>query len=157
MSRRVRSLLAVPALATTATLLLAGCGESADGEREDRRGKSAATGPSTASPTPSTKPASLEELADAVGCAKPEVAGKTLDYRQGLCETDEAQYILLTFDTAQGQREWLKVSQMYGGVYLVGNRWVLSADPHSAMEAAREKLGGTIEETGAYDASPSAA
>lgn len=46
---------------------------------------------------------------------------------------------------------------MYGGVYLVGNRWVLSAEPRSAMEAAREKLGGTIEETGAYDASPSAA
>ena len=156
MSRRVRSLLAVPALATSATLLLAGCAESTDSEPEDRSRKSTATGPS-ASPTPSAEPASLDELADAVGCAKPEVAGKTLDYRQGLCETDEAQYILLTFDTAQGQREWLKVSQMYGGVYLVGNRWVLSAEPRSAMEAAREKLGGTIEETGAYDASPSAA
>ena len=46
---------------------------------------------------------------------------------------------------------------MYGGVYLAGNRWVLSASPRSAMEAARDKLGGTIEEAGAYGASPSAA
>lgn len=64
--------------------------------------------------------------------------------------------MLLTFDTATGQRDWL-VSQMYGGVYLVGNRWVLSASPRSAMEAARAKLGGMIEEAGAYGASPSAA
>ncbi|QUW85626.1 hypothetical protein SMIR_42035 (plasmid) [Streptomyces mirabilis] len=46
---------------------------------------------------------------------------------------------------------------MYSGVYLVGNRWVLSASPRSAMEAARDKLGGTIEEAGAYGTSPSAA
>ncbi|WP_405922707.1 hypothetical protein [Streptomyces sp. NBC_00035] len=161
MSRRhLRSLLGVPALATAATLALAGCdGSPAEEESEPKRTSAtsgASAGPS-ASPAPSARPASLEELAEAVGCGKLEEPGKLLDYRQGMCEAAGSEYVLLTFETAAGQREWLQVSQMYGGVYLVGNRWALSATPRSAMEAARDKLGGTIEETDAYGQSPSAA
>ncbi|WP_433453555.1 hypothetical protein ACQPXS_35550 [Streptomyces sp. CA-142005] len=166
MSRHVRSRPTVPALVTAATLLLGGCsGSSADSavEESERKSKSTTTEPGGpqagpgASAAPSAKPATLEELAEAVGCKKAEEAGKAKDYRQGVCETAGAQYLLLTFDTLTGQREWLGISQMYGGVYLVGNRWVLSASPRSAMEAARDKLGGTIEENSAYGASPSAA
>ncbi|WP_405880665.1 hypothetical protein OG762_20010 [Streptomyces sp. NBC_01136] len=123
LSPRVRSLVTAPALAATVTLLLTGCSDASADEREERERKSATTGPSTtpvgpsASPASSAKPASLEQLAEAVGCAEPEVAGKALDYRQGVCKTAKAEYVLFTFDTASGQRDWLKVSQMYGGVY----------------------------------------
>ncbi|NGO14558.1 hypothetical protein G5C60_44945 [Streptomyces sp. HC44] len=158
--RRARRILAAFALAATATLLVAGCSDSSAAEDRDKgKRESAASaqpaGPRT-SPEPSAEPATLEELAKAVGCTKPKEAGKTLDYRQGVCEADGADYVLLTFDTARGQRDWLDVSQLYGGVYLVGNRWALSASPRSAMESARDRLGGTIEDSKAYDASPSA-
>jgi len=121
------------------------------------RGRHAFRGPDGHRPEASAKPATLEELADSVGCAKAEEAGKTLGYRQGVCESGGSEYVLLTFDTDEGQRDWLDVSQMYGGIYLVGDRWALSASPRSAMEAARDKLGGTIEESSAYGVSPSAA
>ncbi|WP_030678629.1 hypothetical protein [Streptomyces cellulosae] len=145
MHRPLRRLLSAPALMTAAALLLAGCSGAATEERADRK-----------ETAPSAKPMTLEQLAAAVHCGKPKVPGKTLDYRQGVCKAGTAEYVLLTFDTARGQREWLDVSQMYGGVYLVGNRWVLSATPRSAMEAARAKLGGTIEEGLSSGASPSA-
>lgn len=160
MNRRVHSLLAVPALTTAAALLFAGCSGSSDKESAGSTpaavSSTKAAGP-VAGSAASAKPATLEELADTVGCAKAEEGGKTLDYRQGVCKTADAEYVLLTFDTAKGQRDWLDISQMYGGVYLVGNRWALSASPRSAMEAARDKLGGTIEESAGYGASPSGA
>ncbi|MFI6338807.1 hypothetical protein [Streptomyces sp. NPDC050535] len=158
MPRPTRRLLVTTGLAASATLLIAGCSDSSaekqdTGERVSTANAQSA-GPRT-SPAPSAEPATLEELAKAVGCTKPKEAGKTLDFRQGTCEADGAEYVLLTFDTPQGQRDWLDVSQMYGGVYLVGNRWALSANPRSAMEAARDGLGGTIEEPDANGASPS--
>ncbi|MDH6629673.1 hypothetical protein M2271_007511 [Streptomyces sp. LBL] len=145
MHRPLRRLLSGPALMTAAALLLAGCAGASTEERVDHK-----------QTVPSAKPMTLEKLAAAVDCGKPKVPGKTLDYRQGMCKSGSAEYVLLTFDTAKGQREWLDVAQMYGGVYLVGSRWVLSATPRSAMEAARAKLGGTIEEGRSSGASPSA-
>ncbi|MFJ4831852.1 hypothetical protein ACIP79_18340 [Streptomyces sp. NPDC088747] len=153
MPRRTRRLLVTPALAAAATLLIAGCSDSSTDSQDKGQPPSATNaGPS---PAPSAEPATLEELAKAVGCTKPKEAGKTLDFRQGTCKAAGADYVLLTFDTSKGQREWLDISQMYGGVYLVGNRWALSANPRSAMDTARERLGGAIEEADGYGASPS--
>ncbi|MFF4658070.1 hypothetical protein [Streptomyces sp. NPDC001381] len=149
MSRPVRRLLGVPVCAAAAALLLAGCGGGSGGGDEERAAASK-------SAAPSARPMTLEALGKAVGCeTAPKEAGKTLDFRQGVCASADADYVLLTFDTAQGQREWLDTAQMYGGVYLVGNRWVLSADPRTAMDRARTELGGTIEES-PYGTSPSA-
>lgn len=114
---------------------------------------SAGPGPDEAAEPP--KPASMEKLAEVVGC-EPEERGRTLDYRQGVCRTDSGQYVMLTFDTDKGQEDWLTYAQAYGGIYLVGKRWVLSAEPRAAMEEVRAELGGTIEETGAFGASPGA-
>ncbi|MER5432140.1 hypothetical protein [Streptomyces sp. NPDC002588] len=151
MYRPVRRLLGAPVYVAAAALLLAGCGGGDDDAKPAAATKSAA---------PSARPMTLEALGKAVGCTtKPKEAGKTLDYRQGLCDSADAKYVLVTFDTADGQSGWLDTAQMYGGVYLVGNRWVLSADPRSAMEKARAELGGTIEdssENGLNNASPSA-
>ncbi|KUN79229.1 hypothetical protein [Streptomyces griseoruber] len=152
MHRHVRRLLGVPVCALTAALLLAGCGGSGDGgEERTAASKSAA---------PTARPMTLEALGKAVGCTTaPKEAGKTLDFRQGVCGSADAEYVLLTFDTTEGQRGWLDTAQMYGGVYLVGNRWVLSADPRSEMEKLRKELGGTVEDAsanGLNGASPSA-
>ncbi|WP_133910768.1 hypothetical protein [Streptomyces sp. NBC_00582] len=153
MRRPVRRLLGVPVCALTAALLLAGCGGgSGDGDEERTAASKSAA--------PSARPMTLEALGKAVDCTTaPKEAGKTLDFRQGVCKSADAEYVLLTFDTAEGQRGWLDTAQMYGGVYLVGNRWVLSADPRAAMEKARAELGGTIEDAranGLNGASPSA-
>ncbi|MFJ8108820.1 hypothetical protein [Streptomyces sp. NPDC096132] len=149
MYRPVRRLLGVPVCAVAAALLLAGCGGGGGGGDEERAAASK-------SAVPSARPMTLEALGKAVGCeTAPKEGGKTLDFRQGVCKSADGDYVLLTFDTAEGQRGWLDTAQMYGGVYLVGNRWVLSADPRSAMEKARAELGGTIEES-PYGASPSA-
>ncbi|MFI7499032.1 hypothetical protein ACIBVL_11065 [Streptomyces sp. NPDC049687] len=151
MYRPVRRLLGAPVCVAAAALLLAGCGGGGDDAKPTAATKSAA---------PSARPMTLEALGKAVGCeTAPKEAGKTLDYRQGLCDSADAEYVLVTFDTTEGQRAWLDTAQMYGGVYLVGNRWVLSADPRSAMEKARTELGGTIEESaqnGLNGASPEA-
>ncbi|MFD0447757.1 hypothetical protein ACFQ10_44025 [Streptomyces indonesiensis] len=72
------------------------------------------------------------------------------DYRQAVCKNSRGKFLFLDFATAKNQRDWLETAQMYGGVYLVGNRWVLSSSPRKNMEEFREKFGGTIEEGTSY-------
>ncbi|MEU1518018.1 hypothetical protein ABZ490_38740 [Streptomyces sp. NPDC005811] len=149
MHRHVRRPLGVPVAALTAAALLAGCGGGSGDGGEERTA-------ATKSAAPTARPMTLEALGKAVGCTTaPQEAGKTLDFRQGVCKSADAQFVLLTFDTTEGQRGWLDTAMIYGGVYLVGNRWVLSADPRTEMEKLRGELGGKIEES-PYGASPSA-
>ena len=60
---------------------------------------------------------------------------------------------MLAFATGKGQRDWLEYAQMYGGSYLVGERWIIAARPKEALTAARARLGGSIQETGTWGAS----
>ncbi|WP_328967490.1 hypothetical protein [Streptomyces sp. NBC_00239] len=92
-------------------------------------------------------------MASAVGCTA-EITLKAADYRQATCKTAQADYVFVDFDTAEGQRAWLDYAQLYGGVYLVGDRWALSAKSKEYMESLRATLGGTVEERGAFGASP---
>ncbi|MDJ0340960.1 hypothetical protein QMK19_08980 [Streptomyces sp. H10-C2] len=55
---------------------------------------------------------------------------------------------MLTFAADTGQKSWLTEAQMYGGIYLVGKRWVVTAQSQEALQGLRAVLGGTIE-TGA--------
>jgi hypothetical protein len=121
--------LRVPALALSSALLVAGCGGD------------------TAS-----QPATVEQLAAAAGCA-PKITMEVDDYRQGQCKTPQGQFVFLSFATDEGKRKWLDYSQMFGAIYLVGNRWVLSSKPREAMEPLREKLGGNIEDPASMDTS----
>ncbi|MFF2848847.1 hypothetical protein ACFVT5_21335 [Streptomyces sp. NPDC058001] len=136
--------------AVAAVLTLASCGSGpGSGEAKGRPGSA------SASPrVPQARPAQVEELALAMGCTA-HITTDVDDYRQGVCKTGKAKYVFLSFVSDQGKRDWLDTAQMYGGVYLVGNRWVLSAEPRQYMTAARSELGGTIEETGAFGSSPS--
>ncbi|MCG0289792.1 hypothetical protein, partial [Streptomyces sp. PSAA01] len=103
----------------------------------------------SASASPAPKAARVERLASAAGCT-PQFTTKVDDYRQAVCKTAKGKFVFLDFVTAKGQRDWLETAQMYGGVYLVGNRWVLSSSPRKNMETLREEFGGTIEEETSY-------
>ncbi|MCC3650578.1 hypothetical protein LIX60_03505 [Streptomyces sp. S07_1.15] len=138
--------LAASVLTLTVMVLVGGCGgtgASAGGQD---------SGTPSARP-PAARPASVEELASAVDCTA-DITTDVDDYRQGICTASKARYVFVSFTTAKGQRDWLEYAQMYGGVYLVGNRWVVAADPKKYLDRAREKLGGTIEKTAAFGADP---
>ncbi|AEM83287.1 hypothetical protein [Streptomyces violaceusniger] len=134
------------AAAVGALLTVAGCG-GGDGKPDAK----AETGGNAARPSasPAPKAARVEQLASAAGC-EPEFTTKVDDYRQAVCKTAKGKFVFLDFVTAKGRRDWLETAQMYGGVYLVGNRWVLSSSPRKNMERLRDEFGGTIEEETSY-------
>lgn len=107
-------------------------------------------------PSASSKPAhawTVQQLAAAMGCqAAPTVEGA--DFRQATCTAAGAQFVLLDFDTAKGQRDWLDYAKPYGGVYLVGDRWVLSGESKEYLQTLQATLGGTIEEDSTHGSVP---
>jgi hypothetical protein len=106
------------------------------------------TTPPSTSPSLSVpaKPYTVEELAATVGCT-PEFQGKTLDFRQAVCKSPTEDYVLLDFATAEGMRAWLDTAMLYGGMYLVGERWLLSSRTKETMQTLSTTLGGVIEES----------
>lgn len=116
--------LLVPALALA---LLSGCGAN-DDEAPDE---------------PRTATGSLEQLAEKAEC-DPNVQTDAEELRQANCKTGYGRYILTTFATDRGLREWINEANDYGGSYLVGRKWVASGDA-KVVESLRGKLGGTVE------------
>lgn len=92
-----------------------------------------------------TKPYTVEELAAAVGCA-PQFQGRAADFRQANCEADGEDYVLLDFVTDKGQQDWFEYAVLYGGSYLVGERWILSSSSEDRMVKLQDELGGRIEQ-----------
>ncbi|MFI7127869.1 hypothetical protein ACIBQ1_19375 [Nonomuraea sp. NPDC050153] len=86
---------------------------------------------------------SAEELAAKVGC-KPAMRTKAAELREGVCRTADGNYVVTSFTTEQGRRDWLDYAQMYGGSHLVGRRWVVSAAP-AVLETLRKTLGGELQ------------
>ncbi|MEU5524136.1 hypothetical protein ACIQCD_00735 [Streptomyces sp. NPDC093250] len=121
-----------PMLALTgavAALALAGCGS---GGHDD------------ADHVPPTATGSLEHLAAEVNC-KPNMQTDADTIRQALCKKGGEKYVLATFATDRGQREWLNTAKDYGGYYLVGRKWVAVGE-EKTVTALRNTLGGTMEE-----------
>lgn len=99
-------------------------------------------------------PVALERIGEAVGCT-PQLQTDVKELRQGACTTARGAYVMLTFTSEAGQKSWLEEAEPYGGSYLIGERWVVEADPE-ALAPVREKLGGRVEE-GAHHGGHSAA
>ncbi|SBT92854.1 hypothetical protein GA0115233_105236 [Streptomyces sp. DI166] len=118
-----------PMLAAVAVLVLAGCG-SGGGDESD---------------VPKTASGSLEQLAAEVKCA-PDIQIDADDVRQAICKGGGHKFILATFATDRGQREWINSAKDYGGHYLVGRKWVAVGDETDTLASLREKLGGDLEE-----------
>src|SRR4051812_18134008 len=120
-----------------ALLLLTGC--SADGKQNT------ADGAGTDRPSaPPTATGTLEQLAEKAGC-DPNVQTDAQELRQANCKTPTGRYVLTTFATDRGQREWINEAKDYGGSYLVGRRWVAVGD-NTTVSALRGTLGGDIEQ-----------
>jgi hypothetical protein len=93
---------------------------------------------------PPTATGSLERLASRAGC-DPDVQTDADEIRQAICRNGDGKFVLATFATDRGQREWLDEAQDYGGHYLVGRKWVAVGDM-DVVTALRGTLGGTMEE-----------
>ncbi|SHI55441.1 hypothetical protein [Streptomyces sp. 3214.6] len=118
------------------------------GGEDDASAKSTPAPPAvTAAPAAGVvAPAKVEVIAGLTGCtAKIRIEADEL--RQGVCHTAEADYLITTFPEEQHKETWLESASIYGGKYLVGSRWVVSAQP-KLLEQFRPKLGGTIQQLG---------
>ncbi|MFE5674951.1 hypothetical protein ACFQ7B_29915 [Streptomyces erythrochromogenes] len=136
---RIRPSLAAVAAACVTVLLCGGCA-----------GHAATPVAAEAAATPGT---SIEQIATTIGCT-PEVSVEADELRQGGCETGQGAYRMATFAAQKGLRAWLDEARAYGGVYLVGDRWVVTTQSADALNALRERLGGSVE-TGTSHGAPS--
>ncbi|WUL62614.1 hypothetical protein OHS16_23100 [Streptomyces sp. NBC_00344] len=118
-------------MAVAALGLLAGCSTSHPHQSDD------------APPEPRTATGSLEQLASKARC-KPEIQTDASELRQANCTTTQGRYVLVTFATDRGQREWINSAKDYGGTYLLGRKWVAVGDT-TVVAALRGRLGGTVE------------
>ncbi|MER6983104.1 hypothetical protein ABT317_40645, partial [Streptomyces carpinensis] len=86
---------------------------------------------------------SLESLAAAVKC-RPDIQTDADTIRQAICTNSAGRFVLATFSTDRGQREWINEAKDYGGFYLVGRKWVAVGDD-GVVTALRGTLGGDVE------------
>ncbi|WP_328365950.1 hypothetical protein OG828_35335 [Streptomyces sp. NBC_00457] len=123
--RLTRPMLAL--VGAAAALALTGCGSGDD-----------------QAAVPETATGSLEQLAAEAKC-KPDLQTDADELRQAICKTGKEKYVLATFATDRGQREWLNGAKDYGGYYLVGRKWV-AVGQEKTVTTLQSKLGGTMEE-----------
>ncbi|GGU18990.1 lipoprotein [Streptomyces lavendofoliae] len=97
---------------------------------------------------PETATGTLEELAAKVAC-DPNIQTDAEEIRQANCRTKEGAYVLATFATDRGQREWINEANDYGGAYLVGRKWVAVGE-EKVVTALRDRLGGEVEAGSAH-------
>ncbi|MGW6984586.1 hypothetical protein ACWGE1_34910 [Streptomyces sp. NPDC054932] len=145
-TRRIRPSLPAVAAACAAALLCVGCTAQAQADHTPAgASRTAAEADGTAAPTaPAAPGTSLEQIATAIGCTA-EVNVEAEELRQGGCEAGQVVYRMITFTAEPGLRAWLTEARMYGGTYLVGDRWVVTAQKEEALNTLRGKLGGSLE------------
>ncbi|MBC9726066.1 hypothetical protein [Streptomyces sp. TRM68367] len=117
----------LPLAGAAAVLALAGCGSGGKGEAA----------------VPETATGSLEHLAAEAKC-RPDMQTDADTIRQAICKYGKEKYILATFSTDRGQREWINTAKDYGGYYLVGRKWV-AVGHQDVVGDLRGTLGGTLE------------
>ncbi|MDX3243782.1 hypothetical protein [Streptomyces sp. ME18-1-4] len=118
------------AAAAAAALLLTGCATGGSGKAE--------------ASIPKVATGSLEQLAADVKCA-PDMQTDADEIRQAICKNADGKFVLATFATDRGLREWINTAKDYGGHYLVGRKWVAVGEDDT-VAALRTTLGGDIEE-----------
>lgn len=135
-------------LAAALAAVTAGCGPGSSGD--DARGGHGGTGghdevPVSVLPSKPSKPMTVQQLAAGLGC-KPHLGGKFSDYRLGSCEYKGKKIVLTDFDTDEGQSIFLSNSKDYGGVYLVGVRWIVTGNSLAEISPLQDMFGGKIEQ-----------
>ncbi|WP_320774998.1 hypothetical protein [Streptomyces sp. CRN 30] len=92
-------------------------------------------------------PARIEVIASLTGC-EAEIRVEADELREGVCRTAEGDYLITTFPAEEYKLTWLDTASVYGGRYLVGPRWAITAKPE-LLEGLRKKVGGTVRDLGA--------
>ncbi|MFE2478209.1 hypothetical protein [Streptomyces sp. NPDC059389] len=145
--RTAASASASAAAALLATLLCGGCAARV------AAGPQAPPDPSSsAAQDPAARPAPLQTIADALGCT-PETTVDAEELREGACGSGQEGFRMATFTSEQGRQTWLTEAQMYGGTYLVGPTWVITAASAEALAGAHTRLGGTIQTVSGHGSS----
>ncbi|MEV6505816.1 hypothetical protein AB0M61_06760 [Streptomyces sp. NPDC051642] len=125
--------------------LAVACGGGESDDAADRKRASAARTAVTAAPEAGVvAPAKVEVIAGLTGCTA-EIRVEAEELREGLCRTKQGEYRITTFPEERFKVTWLDSAAIYGGKYLVGTRWVVSAVPE-LLEGFRSRLGGTVQE-----------
>jgi len=145
--RSSRRAVALAALLTAAVLPLATACTS------DSAKKASSSASESAVPAPVAAvvaPAKVEVIAQITGC-KVKIRTDAKELREGVCHTADGDYLITTFPEEKYKLTWLDSAAIYGGKYLVGTKWVISAPP-KLQELLRAKVGGTIEDLSDHDA-----
>lgn len=129
-------------IALLASLLCGGCGGTGSTE-------SAGSGGGAASASPAPAPEPLDRIGAALGCT-PEVTVDAQEVREGACTVGAEAFRLATFSTTEGRGAWLAESRQYGGTYLVGDRWIVTAPSPASLAPAQTLLGGTLDSAPAH-------
>lgn len=134
---------AAPAAALVVLPLVTACG-GGDDDKRAARGRSATPSGSAAPAAGVVAPAKVEVIAGLTGC-KVKIRTEADELREGVCRTEKGDYLITTFPEERLKETWLESASVYGGRYLVGMRWVVSAEPEM-LEPLRAELGGTVRE-----------
>ncbi|CBG71502.1 MULTISPECIES: hypothetical protein [Streptomyces] len=87
-------------------------------------------------------PAKVEVIAELTGC-EVKIRTEAEELREGVCQTSAGDYLITTFPKEKLKEVWLESASMYGGKYLVGPQWAISAKP-PVLKKLKAKVGGTI-------------
>ena len=136
----VRKLTRGAALAVTLAVLplTAACGGGGDDDKAADR----STGDESSPVAAVVAPAKVEVIASLTGC-KVKIRTEAEELREGVCRTAEGDYLITTFPKEELKEVWLESAAIYGGKYLVGPRWAISAKP-AVLDLLKAKVGGTI-------------
>ncbi|MCX5337491.1 MULTISPECIES: hypothetical protein [unclassified Streptomyces] len=142
MSQRARSPLTARLLLAgglTLLTLVTGCGAGSD------ESKVSSSTEVTAAPSAGVvAPAKVEVIAGLVGC-KVKIRTDADELREGVCHGKDGDFLITTFPEERFKLTWLDAASIYGGKYLVGTRWVVSA-PEALLKKFRPELGGNIQQ-----------
>jgi hypothetical protein len=142
-SQRARSPLTARLLLAGGLALLTlttGCG--AGGSDESKVSSSTKV---TAAPSAGVvAPAKVEVIAGLIGC-KVKIRTDADELREGVCHGKDGDFLITTFPEERFKLTWLDAASIYGGKYLVGTRWVVSA-PEALLKKFRPELGGNIQQ-----------
>ncbi|CAL9285130.1 hypothetical protein ABZ568_42450 [Streptomyces olindensis] len=133
-TRRPRAVAAAGVLA--ALVLVTACGGGDDDKAAAKPSRAAAPAAGVVAP------AKVEVIAGLAGCTA-KIRTEADELREGVCHTAKGDFLITTFPEERLKETWLESARVYGGTYLVGMRWVVSAKPEM-LEPLRAKLGGTI-------------
>ncbi|WP_218617678.1 hypothetical protein [Cryptosporangium aurantiacum] len=102
--------------------------------------------PTAAASSPSPPPVAtgtVEQLAARLGC-QPQIRTEAAELRQGVCRAATGEFTVTTFPQERFKLTWLDAAAGWGGWYVVGPLWAVSASTKAIADDFRQTLGGSL-------------